>query len=318
MTARFAAMSRDVWSTTSTVLVTEPSQLRAARTLLDGVIDDVELAASRFRPDSELEQVNRSAGQEQMVSPLLGALIGTALDVAEATGGAVDPTVAVAVIDLGYDRDIALLTSTRRDVMRRAIGDPGAVVAGHRVVRFDRGTRRLLVPAGTWLDLGASAKAWTADRAAERIETSLGCGVLVNLGGDISARGPAPVGGWHVGIGDHHRTAAHRPADGPVVSIASGGLATSSTMSRRFVTPLGVRHHIVDPRTGENPPPRWRTVTAVAPTAVGANAASTAAIVLADDARKWLCDKRIPARLVGESGDLEYVAGWPIDRAAVA
>ena len=58
------------------------------------------------------------------------------------------------------------------------------------------------MPDGVLLDLGATAKALAADRAAVRIAAAAGCGVLVNLGGDIRVAGPPPAGGWCIGIAD--------------------------------------------------------------------------------------------------------------------
>nr|WP_254900771.1 FAD:protein FMN transferase [Rhodococcus sp. 1168] len=53
----------------------------------------------------------------------------------------------------------------------------------------------LNLPVGVILDLGATAKALAADRCAELVASTLGCGVLISLGGDISTSGPAPEGG---------------------------------------------------------------------------------------------------------------------------
>jgi thiamine biosynthesis lipoprotein len=70
-------------------------------------------------------------------------------------------------------------------------------------------------------------------------------------------------------------------------------------------------HHIVDPRTGDAAEPVWRTVSVAAASCLGANAATTAAIVLGTDAPQWLVARRLPARLVGVDGRVSAVAGWP-------
>src|SRR4249920_4036725 len=80
------------WSTFVHVVVTDPEALHVARREVDAEIDAVDLAASRFRPDSEISALSRSAGVPTPVSPLLADLIGAALDAAHRTGGAVDPT----------------------------------------------------------------------------------------------------------------------------------------------------------------------------------------------------------------------------------
>ncbi len=304
---------RQIWSTTATVAVTDAGALSAAGRLLDIELMDVERAASRFDRDSEISLVNRSADGEVTLSRTLNALVGAALRVARLTDGLVDPTVAAAVIGAGYDRDFGALGREHTGLRIAATGHRPA--PGTALVRHHPATRRLRMPAGVTLDLGATAKAWAADTAAARINTALGCGVLVSIGGDIAVAGRPPAGGWRVAVGENHRTAEE---GGPVVTIVGGGLATSSTAVRRWPTASGIRHHIIDPRTGSNPDPVWRTVSAVAGSAVDANAASTAAIVLGARAQHWLGARQIPARLVRESGRIHYLGGWPADRAAVA
>ena len=101
-----------------------------------------------------------------------------------------------------------------------------------------------------------------------------------------------------------------------VVAISSGGLATSSTATRRWRTATGWAHHIIDPRTGRNPFPLWRTASVAAASCVDANAASTAAIVLGEDAVSWLRRNGLPALLIDEMGFLTTVAGWPVEEVA--
>jgi thiamine biosynthesis lipoprotein ApbE len=172
--------------------------------------------------------------------------------------------------------------------------------------------RILTLPPGAELDLGATAKAWAADRSAQRIAHRLGCGVLVGLGGDIAVSGPPPQHGWRIRVQD----VTGNPDDDPVgpyalVAIAKGGLATSSTAARRWRRGGDVLHHILDPRTGLPAAPVWRTVSVAAGTCVDANAASTAAIVRGRDAMSWLARNLLPARLVDTKGAVFTVAGWP-------
>jgi thiamine biosynthesis lipoprotein len=138
--------------------------------------------------------------------------------------------------------------------------------------------------------------------------------VLVSLGGDVRVAGPTPDDGWRIAVGDDHERALADPD--LVVSIAGGGLATSSTARRTWRRAGRTVHHIVDPRTGDVPVSRWRTVSVAAATCVDANTASTAAVVLGDAAPGWLADRRLPARLVDLDGAVITTAGWPERRAA--
>jgi thiamine biosynthesis lipoprotein len=164
------------------------------------------------------------------------------------------------------------------------------------------------------IDLGATAKALTSDRIAERVSVTLGCGVLVSLGGDIAVGGPSPFGGFRVGLADVSGAVQARET----VAIASGGLATSGTMSRQWRLGNDVVNHIVDPSTGLSPTPVWRTVTVTAASCVDANAASTAAMVKGATAVRWLDSLQLPSRLVAVDGRILRVAGWPAGASAMS
>jgi thiamine biosynthesis lipoprotein len=174
----------------------------------------------------------------------------------------------------------------------------------------------LTMPEGIQLDLGATVKAWAADRAAARIERRLGCGVLVSLGGDIAVAGPAPDGGWRIRVQDE-TGAPEDPPDGPyaLIAIRAGGLATSSTAARRWQRGGDVLHHILDPRTGRPAEAVWRTVSVAADSCADANAASTAANIRGRAALGWLAKLAVPARLVDATGVVFTVAGWPAEPA---
>jgi thiamine biosynthesis lipoprotein len=228
----------------------------------------------------------------------------------------VDPTVGKALCSLGYDRDF---TAIRGD---GAMPRGPAHVPGWQSVRLDG--RRLRLAADTRLDLGATAKGLGADRAARAAAAAVPAGgVLVSLGGDIAVAGEAPVGGWPVLVADEPEpadrppVAGGRPAPfppqprGQVVRLATGALATSSILCRRWRRGGRTLHHIVDPRTGLPAAGPWRTVSVAAANCAEANAASTAAIMAGDQAPAWLAAQGLPARLVARDGSVRLVGGWP-------
>jgi thiamine biosynthesis lipoprotein len=328
--ADWLALGTQVW-----LLVTHPGQLAEGRRLLEADLDAVDRACSRFRPDSELMRLGAIAGPTPdgptpdgptpdgpapdgprtpgtgtvEVSPLLAEAIAVALRAARLTDGDVDPTVADAMSALGYDRDFALLPDAGPPVRLTV-----RAVPGWRQVGFDEPSRLLTLPPGVHMDLGATAKAWAADRSAARLAAALGCGVLVGLGGDIAVAGPPPKGGWRIRVQD----VTGRPEDPPqgptaVVAIREGGLATSSTMARRWRRGRDVLHHILDPRTGLPAAVHWRTVSVAAATCTDANTASTAAIIRGPEALDWLSKLGLPARLVDVAGTVRTVGGWPAE-----
>jgi len=296
-----------LWSTTARVVVTDPSALAEARRITEQVCAEVDAACSRFRPDAEIHWVARNAGEWVTVSPLLAELVRTALDAARRTDGDVDPTVGDAMNQAGYDGDIRVITTRgpkavgTRVVARR--------VAGWQSVRFDG--HHVQVPEGVSLDLGATAKAWAADRAAALAGAALGVGVLVSLGGDMATNGLAPQRPWAILVSDGPgQPEAH------VTLPAGAALATSSTISRTWRRGGQSMHHVLDPRTSLPAPTLWRTVSVAAPTCVEANALSTASIVRGHRAVPWLTAQAVTARLVTSAGDVIRLGEWPKEAAS--
>jgi thiamine biosynthesis lipoprotein len=315
LAASLATARWDALGTTAVLRVTRPGALVYARELVQAELDRIDLACSRFRADSELERVNASAGRWSSVGPVLMEAIETAVRAARLTVGAVDPTLGEALIHAGYDRDFSSLDAEGAAVRE---GRPGARRAKTRrssawrliELRYDPAEVRF--PAGVRLDLGATAKALAADRAAAAVHEAIGAGVLVSLGGDISTAGPPSPGGWAIHVTDDHRAGPEAP--GQTITIAGGGLATSSVTVRRWRKHGRAMHHILDPATGAPVRPVWRTASVVAATCVDANIASTAALVQGPSAPAWLDELKLPARLVGVAGEVRLVSGWPEDR----
>ena len=294
--------------TTIVLQVREHAQLECARAAVRRELEAIDLACSRFRPDSELATLNAGSGRSTTVGPLLLEALEQSLRAAELTGGDVDPTVGRALELAGYDRDFQLLDPP---------GEQGAaaptvtarVREGWRTVSIDRERSAVKTPAGVLLDVGATAKAWAADRSAAAASQECGCGVLVSVGGDIATSGLPPEDGWQVRVTDDHRSDSSAP--GQTISILSGGLATSSTSVRRWSHQGRTMHHIIDPDTGAPVQGSWRTVSVAAGSCTDANIASTAAVIRDELAPAWLGELGLPARLVDQRGRVSVVAGWP-------
>jgi FAD:protein FMN transferase len=284
--------------------VTSPSRLAGARHAVEGVLDAIDLACSRFRADSELSRLNLANGQWVRIGPLLQDALEAAIWAARATGGLVDPTVGGCLRAIGYDRDFKSLPEDDEVPLRLQ------VVPGWRALDLDREQRRARIPSGVELDLGATAKGLAADRAAAAAFEAAGeGGVLVALGGDIAVAGQPPAEGWLVRVTED--AAAEETAPGDLIYLAEGGLATSSTTVRSWRKGGRLLHHIVDPATGLPTESPWLSASVAAATCLDANAASTAAILLGDRAPQWLDELRLPARLVHLDHTVERVAGWP-------
>ena len=295
-------LTRDVvtfplWGGFATVAVTNPLGMEFVLPIVEETLAQVDLAASNYRDDSDLAKLHAANGRPVMVTPMLAAAITVAMDSAAWTNGAVDPTIG------GLTRD------TRFTAKRTS----------YREVQFDPRLSMVTLPDDVQLDLGATAKAWAADLAATRAYEALiaagleQIGVMIALAGDIAVAGPCEQG-WSILVTDDHRTDPNAVDAGVSVSIVSGGLATSSTTTRRTKDEQGTEHaHIIDPATWRPVESSWRTVTVAAKSCTAANAASTAAIVLNDRAIEWLNAHALPARLVRHDGSVVTLNGWPTE-----
>jgi thiamine biosynthesis lipoprotein len=292
-----------VWTTTARLVVTEESALAEATAVVFEQLAKVDAAANRVLAGSEVSRLARGTGTPAAVSPLLAELIGVALAAAAATGGAVDPTLGGPLLDLGCP-DLAAAEPTgptagpdrpQPSVRRRT---------SWRDVRLDG--RMVTLPAGTLLDLGATAKAHAADRCAVAVADRFGCGALVSLGGDLRAAGPPPDGGWQVLVQD----GPDEPAS-QVRLAGAAAVATSSTLHRTWRQGGTVRHHVLDPATCRPAAPVWRTASVAADTCVRANTWSTAALVRGHAAERDLRRAGVAARLVAADGAVVRLGGWP-------
>ncbi len=311
LTTVLSAVSFAALGTTATIVLTDGNVRDRALAVLGAELDAIDLAASRFRPDSELSRLNAAGGRPFPASPLFLEAVDASLRAARLTGGLVVPTVGGALEAVGYDRDFAAVAVTGP-----ALRIELRPVPGWQAVRVDRNAATVQVPSGVALDLGATAKALCADRAARAVVAETGSGVLVNLGGDISVAGPPPEAGWVVRMAHHH--AEPPETGGPILSLRSGGLATSSTSVRRWARGGQTMHHLIDPATGAPAEEYWRTASVAAGSCLDANIASCAAVILGPAAPEWLRSRHLPARLVDPADRVTMVAGWPADPADLA
>jgi thiamine biosynthesis lipoprotein len=300
-------VQRESWRALGTgvhVLVTG-GDLAAASAAVKGVLSAVDLAYSRFRPDSELSQINAGGGRTRRVSPLLADAIATSLRAAALTDGRVDPTVGRAMRAVGYDRDFDQVSISTEPISIRF--EP---IPGWRAIQFDSRARTLALPNGVEIDLGSTGKAIASDLAAAAGLEAVGSGgVLVSLGGDIATAGDVPAGGWRILVAEDSDTPPD--SDGEVIALHAGAIATSSTTVRTWRRGGIALHHLIDPLTGAPVESPWRTASVVAATCVDANTAATAAIVRGASAPEWLDGLGLAARLVGTSGDVHRIGSWP-------
>lgn len=298
LAARELGLQSATWRALGTsVQLVVTGSLDAARAAVEEVLAGVDLAASRFRADSELSRLRPDTWTA--ASPLFVRALIVARDAALWTDGLVDPTLGQSLRDLGYDRTFSLVSPDGLAVTVRPA--PG----GWRAIEVDGD--RVRAPAG--LDLGATAKGLAADLAAQAA-SAYAEGVLVSLGGDVSTAGGRA---FPVLVSD--TADPDRPDEGGQVVDLVGCLATSGTAARRWTRGGRVVHHLLDPRTCLPTTGPWRTASVLASTCVLADTASTAAVVAGEDAPRWLGERGFSARLVRDDGTVVRVGDWPAEPA---
>lgn len=308
----------------------------------------VEDCLTRFQSDSELCRLNAAAGSWFAVSEQLFTVLEESLAAATASGGLFDPTLLSLLEALGYDRDFKAI-AFRETGATAAVGQSETVVArqewrvAHRSpltgawrrIQLDKRHRRVRLPLGGHLDFGGIAKGWAADVALERFFADF-WHVLINLGGDMRARGgcsdgtPWPIGVASSAVGPAATTAA---AAQTVVTLGRGGLATSGAADRWWYRAGERTHHLLDPRTGRpatlwidsdsrrisetgEPDRPWiQAATAFAPTAAHAEVAAKVALLRGYPTALEIVDgawTALIARAGGDDGTASSLGALPI------
>ena len=252
-------------------------------------LDRVESLMSTWDSTSELSRFNRSADTVAIpLSPETLEVVGIALDVSRASGGALDVTVGPLVAVWGFGPD----TMMRGEIAAPPAGELSRLRSGvgMALLRVDRreGTVGKAHP-GVQMDLSAVAKGYALDRAAEGVERMGGSAYALEVGGEVRARGFRPGG-------DAWRVAVEAPIPGErfifrVIELHDEAVATSGDY-RNFLDVEGRKlSHIIDPRTGAPVPWKGFSVSVVHPEAARADAWATALSVLGPDEGLALADR---------------------------
>lgn len=232
-------------------------------------LEHLERCWSRFISTSDISRINSTAGGVLAVDDSTITLLALMIEGYRLTRGHFDPTVLPALIDQGY----AASHVDPSRVTTLPARTTSKVSVDELVLDPDGGT--VVVPAGLALDPGGIGKGLAADLAVAALRARGAAGALVSIGGDLTMSGRAVTDdGWLV------RVEHADPADGVLCSLAldAGGVATSSTRSRRWVHDGADRHHQIDPRTGHPSTTDLAAVTVIGRSGWLAEVHATAAI----------------------------------------
>jgi thiamine biosynthesis lipoprotein len=241
--------------------------------------------------DSEISRLNRAG--RFAVSADLFAVVAAAEHWLAISGGAVSGRLGVLL-----DRWRAVAEPDRHETARLA-----QTIATAKVELDARG-RTITRPEVVRFDLDAIAKGYIVDRAVVAAMSVGGVtGVMVDIGGDIRCAGAGPENGrWRVDVPDPLSTFDNAPLAGEI-ALADAAIATSGCGPRDVSLDGHVRSATLDPRTGW-PVAHKRSATAIASSAMDADALATAMLVLAKDEAE-----RLAAQLPGMSARIAHPGG---------
>ena len=292
------AFQGETMGTTYSIKVAAPAMTadgrRAVERAVADVLDRIDRSMSTWRPDSELSRFNASPSTESTkVSDELLDVLECAQRVSEESGGTFDVTVGPLVEAWGF--------GPKGRPARRPTDDEVADIrarVGNEKLIVDRaaGAIRKTVP-GLTVDVGAIAPGYGSDRVGGALEKLGYRNYMVELGGEVRARGRKPDGAaWVIGI-------EQPDDDGRVVrravALADASLSTSGDY-RDYYEEEDVRYsHTIDPRTGSPIAHNLASVSVVCDECMWADAYATAVDVLGPDAGYDLAvERKLPALFI--------------------
>jgi thiamine biosynthesis lipoprotein len=200
-----------------------------------------ERTLSRFIPTSELSILNQESGRWIPISNILWDVLLCAKDAYGMSGGLVDISMLGTIQKFGYTHDF---NTANLNESIHPLGSDYEKGSDFRSMQFDASQQAIFIPHGCMLDLGGVAKGWAAQQTMLRLSQS--APTLVNAGGDIAISGEQTNGeSWTIGISD-----PIMPDQSiRVLSVKSGGVATSGKDYHKWHFKGKSVHHILDPRT---------------------------------------------------------------------
>lgn len=269
---------------------------------LDVALERVEEAEALWfvtEQNSEIYQANHSGGQPVTVSDETAQLVSFALDMAEQTDGAVDPTIYPVLSAWGFT------TQTKQ------VPEEGQIASLLQNVDYGRISLegdRLTVPDGMQLDMGAVGKGYAGDLVIEVLKEYGVESALINLGGNVQAISSRPDGNdWRLGI-----RAPWEEGNLGVLRISDAAVVTSGGYENYFEDEEGnIYWHILDPSTGYPADGGLQAVTIIGEEGKLCDALSTALFVMGEDGavEYWRANGGFDMLLVTEDGEIILTEG---------
>ncbi len=261
------------------------------------LVEALESTWSRFDPRTEISDVNQHAGNLSIVSAVTYELIALAEHARSATGGVFNPLMLDQLVALGYD-------CTWDELVGEQPWMPATAPASSEPIELYPEISAVRLPAGTQFDPGGIGKGMAGDMVAAALLTAGAESVQIELGGDVRVAGPSWTGGpWQVQLDDSDHGAQH-PA---TITLADGGVATSSVVRRRWRRGSVEVHHLIDARTGHPASTDLDSVTTAAATLWWAEVIAKSAVIVGSHSARELLDRHeMTGVLVGSDANNRY------------
>jgi thiamine biosynthesis lipoprotein len=249
---------------------------------IEATLERIESLASHWRTDTPVSRFNRMLDTKPFpVSPELLEILQAAERIHHETEGAFDVTVAPLVNLWGFGP----IEQTRRKIpgdeeIENALASMGQDKLMLLPKSFIQKTRPDLQ-----LDLSAIAKGYAIDQVAALLDELGAMRYLIELGGELRAKGNGAKGqGWQVGL-EHPQVDANASKIHRVITLENAAMATSGNYRLAFTDPNTgqVYSHLIDPRTGRPVNHDLLAVSVIAPTAMEADAWATSLLVLGSE-----------------------------------
>ncbi len=238
---------------------------------IDSILKDIDQSLSTYVPVSIISRINNNE-PNILVDPYFIDVFNKSMEVSQRTGGLFDVTVGPLVNAWGFGfSKKANIDSTRIDSILQYIDYKMLKLDGNRLIKQKKEMQ---------LDFNAIAQGYTVDVLASYLEKKGVDNYLVELGGELLAKGKKNTENWKVGI-DHptQNTSSERKLEA-IIELNNRALCTSGNY-RKFYEEDGKRFaHILDPRTGFPARQNILSATVIADDAMTADAYATSFMVM--------------------------------------
>lgn len=259
-------------------------------------IADLDARLSVSSPDSDISHINSSDGSAVNVSDDTADLLSAALKYGDLTGGALDITTYKILREWGFTADsFKVPEQTFISDALNYVDYKNISLNGHDVI----------LKKGSMLDLGALAKGYASDIAAEMLKNNGVDSAIIDLGGNIRTVGMKPDNEkWRISIRDPFDPSGYIG----IVSIGDGAVVTSGNYERFFEDDSGKKYwHILDPKDGYPADNGIVSATIISGSGLYSDALSTAVLVMGKEKATELWKKRGDFEMILVTDDKEII-----------